>query len=195
VRELEFLPEDYIRARLQRRVRFIRSWLLLALGLAMVLWSLQMGVWVRDARAELEALEGTGSAVEGDVTKVRNLKAEAESYNRRLELLETLRPRIAVADVMATLAALLPQGTTLDEVDLDHPERAGRDRATIRMCGAAPSEDAVTQMLAAIEAAESFVRAVLVESKPLARDGPPIRRAGRAFVIEVEVVAAHAAKE
>ena len=68
--ELEFLPEDYLRARFQRRIGFVRSWLLLAIGLAMVLWSFQMGAWVRNARAELAALRGAGSAVDAEVKKV-----------------------------------------------------------------------------------------------------------------------------
>jgi hypothetical protein len=36
-----------------------------------------VGAWVRDARAELMALRGAGEAVEGDVSKVRMLRAEA----------------------------------------------------------------------------------------------------------------------
>jgi Tfp pilus assembly protein PilN len=191
MRELEFLPADYIRARCQRRVGFIRSWLLLALGMAMVLWSLQMGAWVRDARAELEAMEGAGSAVDADMTKVRCLRTETQAYSRRLELLKTLRPQITVTDAMAALSRLLPEGITLDEADLDHPERSGRDRATIRVCGTAPTEAAVTQALAAMEASDAFDRAVLVESKPLARESA----SRRSFVIEVEVVAAPPAKE
>ena len=99
--ELEFLPEDYLRARFQRRIGFIRSWLLLAIGMAMVLWSLQVGAWVRDARAELAAVRGAGSAVDADVKKVRSLRAEARSHNKRLELLRSLRPGIAVAEVLA----------------------------------------------------------------------------------------------
>ena len=95
--ELEFLPEDYLRARFQRRIGFIRSWLLLAIGMAMALWSLQMGAWVRDARAELAAVRGAGSAVDADVEKVRSLRTEARAYNQRLRLLRRLRPRIAVA--------------------------------------------------------------------------------------------------
>ena len=105
MRELEFLPEDYLRARFQRRIGFIRSWLLLAIGLAMVLYSLQMGTWVREARAELEALQGTGSAVEADVEKVRRLREEARTYNERIARTEALRPRTTVTAVLADLVA------------------------------------------------------------------------------------------
>ena len=115
MRELEFLPEDYIRARYQRRIGFIRSWLLLALGLAMALWSLQVGVWVRDAKAELEALQGTNSAVDPDVEKVRSLRAEAASYSRRIELLQAMRPQITATEVMTSLASLeRAKGSLLD---------------------------------------------------------------------------------
>lgn len=184
MRELEFLPEDYLRARLQRRIGFIRSWLLLALGLAMVLWSLQVGVWVRDARAELQALRGTGSAVDADVAKIKRLRTEAQSYNRRLELLKVLRPRILAADVVATLADLLPEGVVLDEINLNHPEVLGRDAAVLRVTGHAVSETMVAQAVSALEASPLLEKVVMMESKPLAGD---VSR--RAFVIEAKVVA------
>jgi Tfp pilus assembly protein PilN len=191
VRELEFLPEEYLRARLQRRIGFIRSWLLLALGMAMVLWSLQMDVWVRDAKGELEALRGTDSAVEADVEKVRLLRAEAWSYTRRVELLRTLRPQQTATDVVAALADLVPEGLVLDDVRFERSGKAGSDRMVLRLAGTAPSETAVTGTLAALEASPAFEGAVLVESKPAAREG-----AGRRlFVVEVNVTPAPAAKE
>ena len=197
MRELEFLPEDHIRARFQRRIGFIRSWLLLALGLAMVLWSLQMGVWVRDARAELEALQGADSAVEADVTKVRMLRAETRSYTRRLEFLQSLAPRITAAETIAAVADLLPEGVTLDEARMDRSDKAGPDRGTLRLAGQAPSETVVTAALAAIDSPPApgrrvvFSRATLVESRPQAREDSP----RRSFVIEVDVLAPTAAKE
>jgi Tfp pilus assembly protein PilN len=191
VRELEFLPEEYLRARLQRRIGFIRSWLLLALGMAMVLWSLQMDVWVRDAKAELESLRGTDSAVEADVEKVRLLRAEAWSYTRRVELLRTLRPQQTATDVVATLADLVPEGLVLDDVRFERSGKAGSDRMVLRLAGTAPSETAVTRTLAALEASPAFERAVLVESKPAARE-----EAGRRlFVVEVDATPTPAAKE
>jgi len=180
VHELEFLPQDYLKARFQRRIGFIRSWLLLALGLAMVLWSLQVGVWVRDAKAELQALRGTGSAVDPDVEKVRMLRAEGAAYSQRAQLAEALRPRVGIADALAALADLLPDGAALEDVCLDHPETAGPDRATVRLGGAATSEAVVTQTMAALEASACFERSVLVESRPLGPEEPALRQ----FIIE-----------
>lgn len=191
MRELEFLPEDYIRQRYQRRIGFIRSWLLLAMGMAMILWSLQMGVWVRDARAELEALQGTDSAVEADVEKVRMLRAEAQFYTRRIELLQTLRKQASATEVVAAVADLLPEGVVLEDVSLDFSDKTDRDGPAVRLAGVAPSETVVTRMLGLLEESPAFERAALVESKPLARDAPD----RRAFVIEADVVAVPAAKE
>lgn len=191
VHELEFLPEDYIRARFQRRIGFIRSWLLLAIGLAMVLWSLQMGAWVRDARAELQALRGTCSAVDPDVKKVQMLRTEARSYNRRLELLRNLRPKIIVADVIGDVVDLLPQGVMLDALRLDYPEGSQPERVALRLHGCAPNETLVMQVAAALDTSARFEHAILVELKTLSdqADGR------RSFVIEARVVPVAPAQE
>lgn len=184
--ELEFLPEDYLRARFQRRIGFIRSWLLLAIGMAMVLWSLQVGAWVRDARAELAAVRGAGSAVDADVKKVRSLRAEARSYNKRLELLRSLRPGIAVAEVLAETVALLPEGVMLDGFDLDHPMAAETERAMLRLRGWALNEALVTQTLGQLDASPRFDQVTIVQSKLL----PGGAEGQRLFVIEAGVLPA-----
>ena len=177
MRELEFLPPDYLRARFHRRVRFIRSWLLLAMGLAMVLWSLQMGFWVQDAQAELAALCGTGSAVDVDVAKVRTMRAEAQVYNRRIEVLRSLRPQVTATDLVVALADLLPEGVVTDDVTVEHPPQSQVNRARIRVAGVAPTETEITQLLAAMEVSHVFEGAVLVESKPAVAGDSAGRRA------------------
>jgi len=184
VHELEFLPEDYLRARFQRRIGFIRSWLLLGIGMAMVLWSLQVGAWVRDARGELAAVRGAGSAVDADVKKVRSLRAEARSYNKRLELLRSLRPGIAVAEVLAETVALLPEGVMLDGFDLDHPMAAEPERAMLRLRGWALNETLVTQTLGQLDASPRFDQVTVVQLKLL----PGGAEGQRLFVIEVGVL-------
>jgi len=191
VRELEFLPPEYLRARFHRRVRFIRTWLLLTMGLAMVLWSLQMGFWVQDAKAELAALCGTGSAVDLDVAKVRMLRAEAQVYSRRLETLRNLRPQVTATERMSALADLLPEGVVVDDVTVEQQPQDRSQRARICVAGVAPTESGVTQLLAALEASPSFERAVLVESKPLADDST----GRRAFIVAADAEIAAPAKE
>ena len=189
--ELEFLPEDYIRARFQRRIGFIRSWLLLAIGLAMVLWSFQMGAWVRDARADLEAVRGAGSAVDPDVKKVCSLRAEAGLYNQRLDLLRSLRSGIAATDVIAEVVNLLPASVALGEFDLDHSMGAEPERARLRLRGWAPDEMVVTQALGQLDASPRFEQAIVVRSRLLSGDAG----GWRSFVIEAEVLPRCAAEE
>jgi len=183
VRELEFLPEDYIRARYHRRIGFIRSWLLLALGLAMVLWSLQMGKWVQDARAELQALRGTGYAAGVEVEKVEKLQAEQRAYGRRLAVLQRFGPTGSAASVVAALADLVPDEVVLEEASLIGSETAPRSPA-LRVAGWAPSEVLVTRTLGALEASPSLEGALLVESKPGANENADRRY----FVITVKGV-------
>jgi Tfp pilus assembly protein PilN len=191
MRELEFLPPEYLRARFHRRVRFIRSWLLLAMGLAMVLWSLQMGYWVRDAQAELAALTGTGTAVDPDVAKVRRLQAETQVYSRRIEALRSLRPQVTAAELVTTLADLLPEGVVADDVTVDQSSQSPPERARIRLSGIAATEAMVTQLLAALEASPAFERPVLIESKPVAGDGT----GRRAFIVAADAEAVAPVKE
>ncbi|MCX5683670.1 MAG: hypothetical protein NT049_08300 [Planctomycetota bacterium] len=191
MRELEFLPTEYLRARFHRRVRFLRSWLLLALGLAMVLWSLQMGFWVQDAQAELAALSGTGSAVDMDVAKVRKLRAETQGYSLRIEVLRSLRPQVTASELLAALAGLLPEGVVTDDVTVERPAQGRAERIRIRVAGTAPTESEVTQLLAALEAAPEFEKAVLVESKPVAGDAS----GRRTFVVAADANALAPVKE
>ena len=192
VRELEFLPAEYLRARFHRRVRFLRSWLLLVLALVMVFWSLQIGFWVQEAQAELAALCGTGSAVDMDVAKVRKLQAEGQLYTRRLEALVTLRPRVMATELLAALADLMPEGVVADDVTAEHSPHGQPEHARIRLAGVAPSEAAVTQLLAAMEVSPAFAQAVLVESKPAAAGDSTGRRS---FIVAADAEIAAPAKE
>jgi Tfp pilus assembly protein PilN len=184
VRELEFLPEDYLRARFHRRLGFLRSWLLLALGLAMVLWSLQMGAWVRCAQAELQALRGTGSAMEADVEKSQRLKAEAQDHNRRVGALASLVTKVGVADILAELADVLPPGVALEGAEIARRDWRASSPAVLRLRGSAPTETAVTGTVEAIEASALLEKAVLVESKQ--HDGAD--RTSRQFVVEASTI-------
>jgi len=150
-----------------------------------------MGVWVRDARAELQSLRGAGSAVDGDVQKVRRLRAEARHFYRRLELLRTLRPQTTVTAVVAGLVDVLPAYTVLDAIELTQPETAGDGRAVVRLNGTAPRETVVTDTLSMLDASPQFDRVTLVESKPAAADAAGRRR----FVIEAEVLPVPPAQE
>lgn len=191
MREIEFLPQEYSRARLKRRVGFIRSWLLLAMGLAMVLWSLQMGVWVRDARAELQALRGTASAVDSDVEKVRLLRAEAHSFNRRLACLRNLMPQVTATAVLGDLVVVLPDQVTIEDLELVRSPSGGPDAVTLRLSGAAPREALVTETLSVLDASVRFRHVLLAESKPTVGE-----TAGRrSFVIQAEVATPASAKE
>jgi Tfp pilus assembly protein PilN len=191
VRELEFLPADYVRAHFRRRIGFIRSWLLLALGLAMVLWSLQMGEWVRAAQAELLALQTAGAAVEGDVSKVRLLRAEAKACDRRLSLVQTLGARTSFTDVLVDLAAVLPDAVVLEDMTMGYQETGAGKGPVLCLRGAAAKDVAVTQMLSALETSKRFERPVLVESKPYSRQDAE----RRSFVLEVQRVPSAPAKE
>ena len=164
MRELEFLPQDYLRARFHRRVGFIRSWLLLALGLAMVLWSLQMGMGVDAARAELQALRGTGHSVGEEVQKTERLQAEQRAYEGRLVALERLETNGSVVGLLALLGELVPAEVVLDEVVLGGSDDP--DRYTLRIAGRSPSEVLVMRLLGALEGSPTFEGATLAESRP-----------------------------
>ncbi|MBL7139414.1 MAG: PilN domain-containing protein [Planctomycetes bacterium] len=184
MRELEFLPEEYLRARFQRRIGFVRSWLLLAIGLAMVLYSFQMGTWVRDAQAELVALRGSGAAVAPDVAKVRMLRAEARVYNERLERLDALRPALAVTNILADVVQAVPDAVVLECLDVSTSPAECGESLTVRVQGLARSEEGVTAMVAGLDALPRFTQTILVESR-LVDETPDGRRA---FAIEAEVV-------
>lgn len=184
MRELEFLPEDYLRARFQRRIGFIRSWLLLAIGLAMVLYSLQMGTWVRDARAQLQALQGTGHIVQGDVEKVQRLREEAQMYSERIEVAQALRPRTTVTEVLAELVGALPEAVQVQRLEICWPPKDTDETATVHLDGRAESERQVTEAVARLDAAPRFAGTILAESR--LADGTA--GGGRVFALKTHVL-------
>jgi len=139
-----------------------------------------MGMWVHDARAELQALRGTGCSVGADVEKVQMLQTEERSYKRRLAAVKHLRPKGSVVGLVAELAALLPHEVVLGEVRLHDIE--GEDRVRVWLAGWSPSEILVAQTLGALEASPVFDAAVLVESKPESGE----TGARRYFAVEVD---------
>ncbi len=184
MRELEFLPDDYLRARLRRRIGFIRSWLLLAIGLAMVLYSLQMGTWVRDARAELQALQGTGTAVKGDVEKVRRLREEARTYSERIEVAERLRPRTTTTAVLADVVAALPDSVRVERLEVCWASRDAAEPAVVHLDGTAAGERQVTQAVARLDASSRFGETILAES----RLAGTAAAGGRTFALETRIL-------
>lgn len=184
VTELEFLPEDYLKARFHRRVGFIRSWLLLVMGMAMVLWSFQIGAWCRGARAELQALRGAGSAVDSDVERVEGLRMEARSYARRVALIKQLAPEAMLTEAMAEATNLLPDSVVLEELGVTEADKPRGTKILVRMAGVAPAEEIVSRLLGRMEASKRFAKATLVESRGQNIGAAP----GRWFVIQAEVL-------
>ena len=157
----------------------------------MVLWIFHMGAWVRNARAELESLQGSDQAMQPDVLKVHHQRTEAQTYEQRLEMARSLQPRVTATEIMTAVAEVLPDTVRLDEALLDCAGLSPSDRVRVRLTGVALSETAVTHTLSALEDSPKLERAVLLESKAV-----PGSEAARSFVIEADVVlAAAAAKE
>ncbi len=183
MRELEFLPQDYVRARLCRRLTFVRSWLLVALGLAMVLLSLQMGTWVRRAQAELVALRSAETAVEPDCEKVRMLEAEVRRHRQRAAALASLKRETKAAVALAAVADALPVDVVLDELCLVRSAEGGG--VALRLVGTAPTALAISRTVGGCEDDDRLAGVALVE----ARGEGQGEFARRRFVIEARLVA------
>ena len=122
--------------------------------------------------------------------KVRLLRTETRTYDRRIELVRALRPQVTAAQILAAVSASLPEGVSLDEAVLDDEGAAPLRGVRVRLSGAAPSESVVSQALSALDASPVFDRPVLLESK-IAQPG----EASRLFVIEVRAGGSRPAKE
>ena len=103
----------------------------------------------------------------------------------------SLRPQGTAAELVATLADLLPEGVMADEVTVDQSLQSPPERARIRLSGIAVTEAMVTQLLAALEASPAFERPVLIESKPVAGDGT----GRRTFIVAADAEAVAPVKE
>ncbi len=184
MRELEFLPPDYLRARFARRLGFLRSWLLVAMGLAMVLWSLQMGLCVRDAEAKLRGIRGLDSTASQDVVKVERLQAEVRRFSARLAALRDAADGVATSDVLADVVERLSDATGLTRLTVTrHEEGPG---AVVRLWGWGSGHADVGRVLGAIEASPYLVGAVLRESHADTAGGGP----RRVFLIEATAMPA-----
>jgi len=143
MKDLEFLPEKYLRSQTHLRLRLVRLWLLVALALAMVCWTL----YARSANARLEskivATESSLAGIEVDLRRVADQSGELQKYRSQRSLVDQLKSGEPRTDLVREIAARLPDQIFLSRLEIVTEKR----EAPAAAGGKSGSKPAATEMV------------------------------------------------
>jgi Tfp pilus assembly protein PilN len=123
MKDLEFLPYRYIRARLNQRLRFIRLWLLIVMALAMVCWALYSESSNKAVSNQVLGLETSLSVVDADLQKLKALQAQEQKYLAYGELVKQLSGSGPRTGVLEEVVTRLPDEIFLTRWEVDAQAR------------------------------------------------------------------------
>jgi Tfp pilus assembly protein PilN len=150
MKEIEFLPEHHVRARVDTRLRFTRIWLLAVLGLAMVCLTVHRNQRLSLVRGQFTQLETELSVVDAELERLSRSAEQKEKFvaQRKLVLgIEGSGPR---HELIASITAALPREILLTRFDVESQSREVS-------LGAGPGRPAVVGVKAATKM-ESYDR-------------------------------------
>jgi Tfp pilus assembly protein PilN len=118
MKDLEFLPEKYLRAQSHLRLRFVRLWLLVVLALAMVCWTL----YARSANTLLEskiaATESSLAGIEVGLRRVADQNGELQKFRSQRLLVDEVKCAEPRTLLLREIAARLPDQIFLSRLEL-----------------------------------------------------------------------------
>jgi len=123
MREIEFLPQHHIQARLNQRLRLTRMWLLIVLALTMVCWALYSRSRIEVLGAELEQVESQMSLIDADLQRMSHLGDEKVLFAAREKLVEHLAGNSPRTAMVRAIAEKLPEEIVLKRLEIEKQTR------------------------------------------------------------------------
>jgi len=169
---IDLLPEAF-RSRMRQTARVARVATAATLAAALSAAAITHArVSLGNARAEYlgeQARSEEVLAIDARVAALQRSIAEVQAFAERYRL---VAPVVEVGDVIATLVNRLPEGSTIDRIDIEHGAlrtvRPARERETLapgsrvprriqaELAGFAPSDRAVAEYVATLQATSPF---------------------------------------
>ncbi len=118
MKEIDFLPQWYKTGRRQHisyRTQYMGIFGILAV---MVLWSALTGHSVSSARAHLSWIRKMQTANSAPLVEYNKIKNRLQQISGQSQILEVVKPRISVSNVLAEMAFLIDQRIVLSELDI-----------------------------------------------------------------------------
>jgi Tfp pilus assembly protein PilN len=140
MKDLEFLPEHHLRARLGLRLRLVRLWLLIVLALAMVCWTLYSRSGNAMLEAKIAATENALAGVAVGLRRVADQNAELRKCQSQRALVDELKGGGPRTLLVREIAARLPDEIFLSRLEIvtekrGVPAAAGRGQSEAKPAG------------------------------------------------------------
>lgn len=199
--ELDFLPEWYRVCQQRRRSYFVFVWLGACLLGVMGLWLHASHSRIRQARADVQAVERDHDALKERLAKGDQLRAVRDETRRKSEITRLLTGCPDMIHVLRRLVELMPPEVALTALDVSSqvikdeavpppPARAGRSgssvsgsvakyerrRYALRITGLAPFDELVANMVTRLADSDAFTNVQIVYTKDVRRHGKIMRQ-------------------
>ncbi|NIA22091.1 MAG: hypothetical protein GWP05_09065 [Anaerolineaceae bacterium] len=119
MKEIEFLPQHHIQARLNQRLRFTRMWLLIVLALTMVCWALYSRNRIKVLGAELQQIGSQALMLDAELQRMSHLGDQKRLYAAQAKLVKELAGNGPRAALVRAIAEKLPRQVLLTRLEIE----------------------------------------------------------------------------
>ncbi len=118
MKDLEFLPEKYLRAQTHLRLRSVRVWLFVVMALVMVCWTLYARSGQARLAAQIAATENSLAGIEVGLRRIADQNGELQKFRSQRLLVEELKCGEPRTLLVREIASRLPDQIFLSRLEL-----------------------------------------------------------------------------
>ncbi|HOI55342.1 MAG TPA: hypothetical protein PLP01_08855 [Phycisphaerae bacterium] len=142
MKEIEFLPEHHVRARVDTRLRFVRLWLLAVLALAMVCLAVHRGERLERVRGQFLELQTELSVVDAELERLGRLAEQKDKFTAQRKLVAGIEGSGPRHELIGSITRILPREILLTRFEVETQSRevpAGAAAGTPAVLGVKPA--------------------------------------------------------
>ncbi|MBN2584338.1 MAG: hypothetical protein JXL80_14855 [Planctomycetes bacterium] len=207
MKEIEFLPEHHVRARMDTRLRFTRIWLLTVMAMAMVCLAMYRGNRIEAVRDQLSQVQTELSVVDAELQRIGRLADERDKFLAQRKLVKGIEGNGPRGELIASITSKLPREIILSRLDVDTQSREVPLNGTaaqvargvkapmktevfdrVRLEGYAADDLALARFLQELNETKSYQQSQLAFSKDATFRGKDVRVFAATFYVAPEGV-------
>lgn len=179
MRELEFLPEWYPRARRQKRLVMLQSWLAVLLACGIAVWGLMTHRNHQARLAELQTLDRLIAQSQLNLKLRDELQEKKKALEDQQRVLSRIGMHVESSRILAKVAAIMPEhmslvDLTVDTIDQvpavdqgksgDAKKAPAARKLQVHLQGVAPTDVDLANFLAKLSTVPFFQQVTLLEA-------------------------------
>jgi Tfp pilus assembly protein PilN len=201
MRELEFLPDWYPKARRQKRLVMLQSWLAVVLAMGIAVWGVMTHRNHKTRLAQLQSLDAQIAQSQLNLKLRDELQQKKRALEDQQRILARIGAHVEASRVLSRIASLMPEQMsltdmtidTIDQVPAADPSKSpdaksaqGTRRMKVQLQGVAPSDVDLANFLARLSSVPFFEQVTLVEAQDLNdKSGHVMRRFDLSFTMSL----------